>query len=145
MKLLQSLKFINVTPPGAIIDNASATTAAVDTANFRELMFLVQYGATDIATTAFKLTECDTSGGSYTDVDGADFSTDGTLPSDTADNGLYAIHVPTLVNRKRYQDLTLTLGNGAAGTYVSVLAIGVPNDAPSSATLRGLAAELFAS
>jgi hypothetical protein len=138
MQILQNCKFINVTPPGAIIDNAAATTASVDTKGWNELMFLVSLGALDIAVTAFKVQTSDTDG-SYADLSGADFSVSPlTLPAATDDNKLYAVFID-LRGKKRYFDLSLTLGDGAAGTYVSVLAVLTDgNQAPNTATLRGL-------
>ena len=139
MLSLQNFKFVNVTPPAAIIDNAAAVTAAVDTKGFDECAFLVQLGALDIAVAALKLQESDSAGSGYTDIAGADFSVSPlTLPSATDDNKLYLITV-NLVGRKRYLDLSLTLGDGAAGTYVAVLAIlGRGQQTPATAANRGL-------
>ena len=136
----QNCKFVNTTPPAAIIDNAAATTAALDTKGWEEATFIVQLGALDIAISTMKLQESDSSGSGYTDISGADFSVSPlTLPSATADNNLYAIYV-NLVGRKRYLDLSLTLGDGAAGTYVSVLAIlSRGKEAPNTASERGVA------
>lgn len=144
MQLLQTCKFLNVTPPAAIIDNAAATTASVDSKGWGSLVFLVSLGALDIAASAFKLTTSDTDG-SYADLSGADFSVSPlTLPAATDDNKLYAIFVD-LRGKKRYFDLSLTLGDGAAGTYVSVLAILTDgSEAPSTATLRGLGQQALA-
>lgn len=45
------------------------TGATIDTANYEGVAFVVQLGAiVSGAVTALKLTECDTSGGTYTDV-----------------------------------------------------------------------------
>ena len=141
---LETARVINVTPPAAIVDNAGFTTAAVDTRGFRKCTFLVILGALDIALAAFKLQESDDNGSSdaFADVDGADFSVDGTLPSATADNGIYAIRVD-LRGRERYLDLVLTGGDGTAGTFATVLAVlEEPEIIPTTATGRGLAAEL---
>lgn len=144
MKQVLDQKYVNVTPPGAIKDNASWTTNAVDTKGFDWCTFLVQLGATDIALAAFKLQESNASNMSgAVDVDGADYSVDATLPDENAGNNMYAIHV-NCKGRKRYLDLVLTAGNGSAGTYATVLAIlGEPEISPSSASGRGLAAELI--
>ena len=144
MNPIQNLKFVSVTPPAAIIDNASATTAYVDTAGWDHALFVIYFGAMDIAATAMKLQECDTSGGSYADITGTVFgtstNTDGstsTLPSATDDNKFFAISVNT-AGRKRYLDLVLTLGDGAAGTYVTVFCILSRGDTdPSTAAGRG--------
>lgn len=138
MQVLQNCKWINVTPPGAIVDNAAYTTASVDTKGWNELAFVVSLGATDIALAAFKLTTSDTDG-SYADLSGADFSVSPlTLPSATDDNKIYVIFVD-LRGKKRYFDLSITGGDGTAGTYATVMAVlAGGNSAPSTATLRGL-------
>lgn len=140
MNDLQKLKFQNVTPPAAIIDNAAVTTGAVDTRGFSKACFIVQLGALDVAITAMKLTESDASNMSgAADVEGADFSVAPlTLPAATDDNKLFAIYVE-LRGRKRFLDLSLTCGDGAAGTFVSVLAIlDGGSEHPNTATKRGL-------
>ncbi|HEY8562799.1 MAG TPA: hypothetical protein VIL74_20645 [Pyrinomonadaceae bacterium] len=138
MNNLQNLKFVNVTPPAAIVDNAAVTTGAVDVKGWSKACFVVQLGALDIAITAMKLRESDDNS-SYSDISGADFSVSPlTLPSATDDNKLFAIFVD-LRGRKRYLDLSLTCGDGAAGTFVSVMAIldgGAEH--PNTATERGL-------
>lgn len=140
-----NLKVVAVTNPGAIVDNAGFTTAIIDTQGFVFCTFVVHLGALDIALAAFKLQESNDSGmAGATDVPGADYSVSpATLPSATADNNLYAIHV-NLKGRKRYLDLILTGGDGAAGTYAEAKAIlSGPSISPSSATDRGFAAELI--
>jgi hypothetical protein len=142
MRTALNQKFVNVTPPAAIVDNASFTTAELDTLGFRFVTYLIVLGATDIAVAALKLTESDTAGSGHADVDGTDYSTDGTLPSATDDNKIFAIHVD-LRGRKRYLDLTFTAGDGTAGTFGTVIAVlSDPEIMRSSATDRGLAAEL---
>lgn len=142
MDQVKNQKFVNVTPPGAIVDNAAFTTAAVDTKGWKRITFLVILGALDIALAAFKLRESDDDS-SYSDVSGADFSVDSTLPAATADNNIYAIHVDLDGTRKRYMDLSLTGGDGTAGTYATVIAVlSRPEESPDSASERGFAAEL---
>jgi hypothetical protein len=79
------------------------------------------------------------------DVPLADFSVlPATLPSATDDNHFFAVQV-NMIGRKQYLDLSLTLGDGSAGTYVAVLAIlSQLRINPSSATDRGFTQELFA-
>lgn len=146
--MIQSLnqKFLNVTPPAAIVDNAAFTTATVDTLGAGWVTFLVTLGALDIAVAALKLRESDDSGMSgAADVPGADFSVSpATLPAADADNNLYAIHV-NMLGRKRYLDLTLTGGDGTAGSYATVHAIlDRLQQTPLTAADRGFAQELFA-
>jgi hypothetical protein len=104
------------------------------------MLIVVVIGALDIAIAALKLTESDDSGMSgAVDVSGADFSVSpATLPSATADNTNIQIHVKLGGQRKRYLDLSLTGGDGAAGSYVTVFAILSGGSAdPSTAALAG--------
>lgn len=138
-------KTVAVTNPGAIVDNASFTTATIDTRGFAFLTIIVVLGALDVALAALKLRESnadDMSGA--VDVTGADFSVSpATLPAATDDNKLYAIQV-NLKGRKRYVDLTMTGGDGAAGTYATVIAqLSHASEVPSSAEARGFAQELI--
>jgi hypothetical protein len=137
-------KVVAVTSPGAIVDNAAFTTNTIDTKGFAFLTIIIALGALDIALAALKLRESDDSGMSgAVDVDGADYSSDATLPAATDDNKLYAIHV-NLKGRKRYLDLSLTGGDGTSGTYATAIAIlSDAEESPSSAEGRGFAAELI--
>lgn len=124
----QQNKYVIVTSPAAIVDNASFTTNSIDTAGFDYLTVLVTVGALDIAMTALKLGQSDTDG-SYVDVTGAIFGTstniDGStsaLPSATDDNKLFAFEVD-LRGKKRYFDLTATMGDGSTGGFISAVAI----------------------
>jgi len=140
-------KLVGVTPPAAIIDNAAAVTAAVDCLGARFVTFIVYLGALDIAVAVMKLRESNDDGSldAYADVPNADFSVlPATLPGASDDNHFFAIQVPML-GRKRYLDLSLTLGDGSAGTYVTVFAIlSELETAPSTASDRGFTQELFA-
>lgn len=151
---LQACKFVSVTNPAAIVDNASYTTAVIDTIGYDHCTIIVQVGATDIAMTALKITESEASDMTgAVDVSGAVYGTstlpalDGgatsALPSDTDDNKMFAFHV-NLQGRMRYLDLVATAGNGTAGTYLTAIAIlsrGAVS--PATAVNRGLAANLI--
>lgn len=145
--MIQNLKnkYVPVTSPGAIVDNAGFTTNTIDTKGFAFITIIVVLGALDVALAAFKLRESnadDMSGAA--DIAGADFSVaPATLPAATDDNKLYALHV-NLKGRKRYLDLTLTGGDGAAGTFATAVAIlSEASEVPSSAEARGFAQELI--
>lgn len=131
---IENWKFIGITPPAAIIDNASATTAEIDTKGFDKLRIFAYLGAMDIAMTALKVGEGDTSGsmtditasvfGTATDIEGATSA----LPSATDDNKAFCWEID-LKGRKRYLDVVATCGDGAAGTFIALFAFGLQNNA----------------
>ena len=124
----KNCKLVTITPPAAIVNNASFTTAEIDTKGFRHMRIIAHLGATDIAMTALKATESDTSGSGHADITGAVFGTStdisgstSTLPSATDDNKFFVIDID-LRSRKRYIDVTATAGNGSTGTFLSIWA-----------------------
>lgn len=152
MNILQQSKLVAITPPAAIVDNASYTTTAVDTLGFNKMKVTVFIGATDIAMTALKLQESDDSGMSgAADITGAvygtstnpDTGTTSTLPSATDDNKFFTFFVD-LKGRKRYIDLVATAGDGTAGTFMAAWAeLYDALTEPSTAAMRGAAANLI--
>ena len=151
---VQKLKILALLLPLAIANNTSPATNVVDTKGWKRATFIVTLGATDIALTALKLQESDaitnaTTLNGGTDVTGAIFGTSlnntgavSTLPSATDDNKLFCIDVD-LRGRKRYLDLLATIGNGAAGAFLTVHVILSNGEAtPCTATDRGYAQEL---
>ena len=127
MNRMQNIKYVAVTPPAAIIDNASATTAEIDTLGFDYLTVVAHLGATDIAMTALAVTESDTTGSGHANVTGLVYGTstdiDGNtsaLPSADDDNKFFVFNID-LLGRKRYIDVTATCGDGAAGTYLTII------------------------
>lgn len=145
----QGVKYVNITPPAAIVDNASPTTAEIDRKGFDYLSVVVILGAMDIAMTALKVTESDTSGSGHADVTGLVFGTstniDGSasaLPTATSDNGIFVFNID-LRGRKRYIDVTATCGDGAAGTYISIIGIlSRPDTAPTTSAGYGASSVL---
>jgi hypothetical protein len=126
---IENFKLVSVTPPAAIVDDAAYTTAEVDTAGWNYARFIVYIGATDIAMAALQVTESDTSGSGHTAIAGTVFGTaadiDGettALPTATDDNTFVVIDVD-MRGRKRYLDLNMTAGDGAAGTFAAALCI----------------------
>ena len=124
----QNQRFVSITPPQAIVNTGSWTTASIDTAGYDYLEVFVYLGATDIAMTVLKLQESD-SDGSYADVTGLIYGTSagiaGTtsaLPSATADNTCFKFEVD-LRGRKRWFDLVATTGTGSTGTYFTAFAL----------------------
>lgn len=124
----QNSKYAIAAAPGAILKNATATAVAVDTKGYDYAELIIAIGANDAGVTALKLTECDESGGSYTDVPKSAFGTDaditGTktvLPSATDANEIVAYQV-NLLGRKRFLKIVLTAANVGTGAYVSAVA-----------------------
>jgi hypothetical protein len=142
-------KYVMLTPPGAIVDNAAFTTVALDTRGWGFVEIFVLVGALDIAMAALKVQESDaitdantlTSG---TDITGAVFGTStndtgaaSTLPSATADNSIFKFEID-LKGRKRYLDVAITGGDGAAGTYATVFAkLSKGEQVPTTAAQKG--------
>lgn len=140
MQRLQNLEIRKLIEPGAIVDNAAFTTDTIDTKGYDEALFIIQFGAMDIAMAALKLTESDASNMSgAVDVAGADFSVSpATLPAGTDDHLLFGIHVKLGGSRKRYLDVSATGGDGSAGTYASgVVLLGKGAIDPSTVAGRG--------
>lgn len=126
---LQNSKIINVTPPAAILDDASASTTEVDTVGFDYATYICTLGASDVAMAALAVTESDTAGSGHGNVTGLVFGAstniDGStsaLPSATDDNKVYCFDID-LRGRKRYLDLTATAGNGTTGTYFAAVCV----------------------
>lgn len=121
-----SSKVVNVGFAEAILDNASLTTAEIDTLGADYCKIYVRLGTTDIAMAALKVQESDTSGSGFADIDATDFSDatqtdmDGNalgLPAATDDDTFFVICVDCRA-RKRYLDLVATAGNGTAGSWI---------------------------
>lgn len=137
-------KWVSMTPPQAIVDNASWTTAEIDTDGFDYAEVIVYLGATDIAMVALAVTESDTAGSGHANVTGLVFGTStntagstSTLPSATDDNKIFVFQID-LRPRKRYLDLTATAGDGTAGTYLTALVrLSRAEVVPDTATEQG--------
>ena len=143
MNALQNVKVVNVTPPAAIVDNASFTTNSIDTAGYGKLAVYFSLGATDIAMSALKLQESDDDS-SYGDITGCVYGASGyaALPTATDDNKVFGFFV-NLAGRKRYIDVVATAGDGSTGTYGSCIAVLYNGEGINTATERGLAANLI--
>lgn len=149
-------KTVLLTPPAAIVDNAAFTTVALDTKGFGHAEIFVAFGAMDIAASACKVQESDTLSDANTLSSGADVTglvvgtsandtgSTSTLPSATSDNTIFKFEVD-LRGRKRYLDVSLTGGDGSAGTYAVVWANLFEGEAgPTTATEKGCAQVLRA-
>lgn len=129
MSNMNNAKWVRAISPAAILDNASATATEIDTKGFGHCVIAVQLGATDIAMSALKVQESDTSGSGFGDVTGLIVGTsdniDGStsaLPAATDDDTLTLFQIALTGARKRYLKVVATAGNGSAGTYVSAMA-----------------------
>jgi hypothetical protein len=146
MNNLQNVKVVNVTPPAAIVDNASFATTTIDTLGFNKVAIYFSLGATDIAMTALKVQESDDSGMSgAADITGAVYGATGApaLPTATDDNKIFGFFID-LKGRKRYLDVVATAGDGSAGTFGACIAELYNGNATSDdATERGLAANVI--
>lgn len=140
-------KTVIVTSPAAIVDNAAFTTNVIDTKGFSFAEIFVMLGELDIAVAALKVRESDSSDMSgAADITGTVFGTNNndtgsasTLPADDADNTLYKFEID-LKGRKRYLDLSITGGNGAAGTYAAAWAnLHEGDNVPATAAQKGIA------
>lgn len=141
MQQTQKFKVVSVIDT-ALVDNGSFTVVDVDAGGqgARYVDFLVKFGATDIACTAFKLQESDDDS-SYDDVPGASF-TGSDLPQDDDDHTTWHIGVNMANGRKRYLRLVLTAGNGSTGVQATAVALLSQLEvAPTTATERGFAGE----
>jgi len=142
----QNCKLVSMTPPAAIVDNASLTVAEVDTIGFDYAKIVVYLGASDIAMTALACTESDTSGSGHSNITGLVFGTSAnhvgttsTLPSATDDNKFFVFDID-LKGRKRYLDVTATIGDGTAGTFAVIWCeLSRAEDTPTTAAQRGAA------
>lgn len=143
MNALQNVKVVNVTPPAAIVDNASFTTNTIDTAGFGKLAVYFSLGATDIAMAALKLQESDVDS-SYADITGCVYGATGApaLPTANDDNKVFGFFV-NLAGRKRYIDVVATAGDGSTGTFGSCIAVLYNGEGINDATERGLAANII--
>lgn len=145
MNVLQQTKQVLVTPPAAIVDNASFTTNTIDTAGYGKVAIFFALGATDIAMTALKVQESDDSGMSgAADITGCVYGATSApaLPSATDDNKIFGFFI-NLAGRKRYLDVVATAGDGSAGTFGAAWAVLYNGEIPNTATERGLAAQLI--
>lgn len=145
MNHMQATKIVNAVRPGAIIDDAAITGQVIDTLGFNYCTIVFQMGATDIAMSALKLTECASSGGSYDDVSGAVFGTSeniaGTtsaLPTATDDNNLFILEIDCR-KRQRYLKPAGTFGNGTSGGFLAATAfLSQGSISPVTAAERGV-------
>jgi hypothetical protein len=127
---VQNVKYGRLVSPEAIKDNGSYTSQALDTLGAWYCTIVAHLGATDIAMTALKVQECDTSGGSYVDVTGLIFGTStntagdtSALPLATDDNDFFVFQFPVGGARKRYVKIVATFDDGTVGGFCTVIGL----------------------
>ena len=143
MKGIQDCIFAAALVPQSINDTATAGTAVDTQPNGNKashVTFVFGLGATtaDFDAAAVFISECETSGGSYTAITGTVLlGSTGLAILSTDDNGVWTIDVPITGGRKRF--LKLNADPGAAATLMAAFAIlsGCANT-PSTAAQAGL-------
>ncbi len=143
-------KYALLLPPQLKDDGDFAGNTYVDVAGWGCAEFIFLVGTVDIAIgstaegTAPKIEECDTTGGTYTDVTGAALAD---AIADDEDDSLFRIKVDLAKSHKRYMQVTAPhAGDGTNGANAAVLCrLSKPiGNGPVSATQRGLAEDIAA-
>lgn len=126
MNPIQQMKFAVLLPPATANDANFSGNTYVDTKGWDHLRVLFvtgtlgsTIGSTDAASTAPLIEECDTTGGTYTAVNGAALAD---VIAATEDNSLFAIDVDLSGSHKRYMKVQ-TPDAGAGACYLAILAI----------------------
>ncbi len=146
--ILKALKFTMTLRPQLKDNGDFANNTYVDTQGLGSLLFLFLVGDTDVASgeaigstaeaTAPKVEECDTTGGTYTDVSSAALAD--AIDYDE-DNKLFAISVDLTKSHKRYMqiDAPHSAAGAVNGSNLAILAVGFPKDeSPRNAAGMGL-------
>ena len=129
-----------------VIDQASTTNGAtatglIDTKGFDWLTLDVITSTSDDATnnpSVLKLSECDTSNGSFSDVDGFVGDDDFTIPN-AVTSGSWGVKMNVdLVGRKRY--LKLSVSPTTTQTITAIANLGLAKEAPYDKTGAGVKA-----
>ena len=104
--------------PVSSTSNATVTGPVVDTLGYESVTCILSVGAVGSGSVSFSLTECATSGGSYTAVAAADV-----IGSTTADSAALTLTTTTatLGYRGKKQFIKMVM----AGTYTTTLSSGV--------------------
>lgn len=141
--VLKMLKIGELVPPQLKDDGDFADNTYFDTLGLSAVLVLIHVGTLDAAIgstaegNAVKLEECDTTGGTYTDI------TDAALADAIAadeDNSFFGIFLDLSKSHKRYIQINAPhAGNGTNGANMSAIAIGFPSDQmPKNAAGMGL-------
>ena len=144
MVINQMQKAFLVIPPTAIVDNAAFTEIEIDTLGFDYCTVYACLGATDIAMAGLKMQQSDSTGASQVDITGLVYGTSTNTEGDTSalptaleDDLIFGFDID-LRGIKRYLTCVATAGDGAAGTYLTVVALlSRAEDGPATAATRG--------
>lgn len=138
----QNLQFVQAIPPQSPASAGDAQQFVVDTAGYEYLTYVSSIGTAVAGFDEYCALESDTVNGVFGTVPNSAFgaspnTTAAPLPTATSDFTNGAIFIP-LFGRKRYHKFRAKVGTGGA-VGISVLAIlSRGEQAPSTATLRGL-------
>ena len=143
MIAVQNQKFVILTPPQLSDNGDLSGNTYVDTAGWNHLRVLFIIGTLDIGLgstaegTAPLIEECDTTGGTYTDV--ADAALADAIAADE-DDKLFAIDVDLTKSHKRYMQVQAPhSGDGTTGVNAAIIGIlSRPDIGPSNAADQGL-------
>jgi hypothetical protein len=125
----QNTKILAMIQPEAITNNTSFTTLEIDTKGWDYAQIIFQLGETDFAMTALAVTEADVTATSHANITGLITATSANIDGDTSafqtatDDDTIALFEIDLRGRKRFLDLTATIGNGSAGGFASAICI----------------------
>ena len=152
MHAAQQGKLVAITPPGAVTEGGSWTTAELDTKGYDYCQITLFFGAIDVALTALKVRQTDTTGTGYSDVTGLIFETSTNSAGDTSafpdgdDDDDFFTFTIDLLGMKRFLDLVATIasaGSGETGAYVAIWAVLTrAEETPNTAAERGVNQEL---
>ena len=133
---VSGLRLLQAIIPGVIKDDGAFTAQVIDTAQDgggEELVFVAQIGSIDADMAALKVMQSDTKtnattlGGTPTTVVDVLATT---TPGDANDNDVVVVRVNLKGPHSRYMQLQATAGDGAAGTYLSAIAMITNSNVP---------------
>ena len=142
---VQNMKFVIMTPPQVKNNGDFDSNAYFDVAGYSHLRVLFVPGVITASSpigstaegTAPLIEECDTTGGSYTDVSGAAL---GDAIADDEDSKLFAIDIDLTKSHKRYMQVQAPhSGDGTPGAALAIIGILSKGDiTPKNAAAMGL-------
>ena len=124
----QDVKYgVIIADPQTIKDDAAWTTTEIDTLGWDYCEIIACIHDSDIEVATMQVTESDTTGSGHAAVTGLVWGTSTNIDGDTSakptatdDDTIQVAHID-LRYRKRYLDLSMTAGDGTAGTYASAI------------------------